>query len=234
MKFLKLATISVLIVFFVSVGLSYLMQTEGLFKKYEHELAVCAIFRNEAPYLKEWIDYHHDILGATKFYLYDNESTDEYLSVLRPYIENGLVELIEWDSTEEHAIYVAKVCTFPWAPYQIAAYTDCCKNRALNKVRWLAVMDIDEFIVPTKNLQSFHKLLKSASKPNLKKFLKNPFKMRRPAGCIKLHWLMFGTSKIWDIEKGERLTDKLTYRVEEDYITQINTKCLYRPEAVET
>ena len=46
--------------------------------KYNHTLpkyylAVCAIAKNEGPYFKEWIEWHHK-QGVEKFYIYDNES----------------------------------------------------------------------------------------------------------------------------------------------------------------
>jgi len=219
---------------FVGLGWCYLSQCSGPFKKYEHELAVCAIFKNEAPYLKEWIDYHHQVLGVSKFYLYNNDSKDNYQSVLKPFIANGLVNLTDWQSAEEHAIDVDSICQYPWDRYQIGAYTHCCKEQALGKVRWLAVFDIDEYLVPAKGLKNFYKMLKSSQRPNFKKFLKNPFKFRRPIGCLKIHWLLFGTSKIWELEPNQLLTDKLIYRAKDENLGHVNTKCLYRPEAVNT
>ena len=227
-------SIAILVILIGVLTTCYLKQTDHPFRKYEHELAVCAIFKNEAPYLKEWIDYHHDILGATRFYLYNNDSSDHYQEVLQPYIETGLVELIEWNSIDAHAIDVPKICNFPWDRYQIGAYTDCMKRRALGKVRWVAVHDIDEFLVPPKGVETFYQILKDVSRPNLKKFLKNPFKGTRPIGCLKAHWLIFGTSHVWDIEEGELITERLTLRAPDDFHWHVNTKCLYRPEAVNT
>ncbi len=40
----------------------------------EHELAICATFREEAPFLDEWISFHIGI-GVTHFFLYNNFST---------------------------------------------------------------------------------------------------------------------------------------------------------------
>ena len=37
-------------------------------------LAVCAIYRDEAPYLREWIEFHR-LVGVERFFLYDNRST---------------------------------------------------------------------------------------------------------------------------------------------------------------
>ena len=62
-------------------------------KKYN--VAVCAIFKNEAPYLREWIEFNH-IVGVEHFYLYNNNSEDDYMNVLKPYIECGLVTLTQW------------------------------------------------------------------------------------------------------------------------------------------
>ena len=94
----------------------------------KHELAVCAIFREEAPFLDEWISFHLGV-GATHFYLYNNFSTDNFRDVLAPWIERGIVTLIEW----------------PVAVGQLPAYRDCLK-RARWDCRWIAFIDIDEFL----------------------------------------------------------------------------------------
>lgn len=96
-------------------------------------LAICAIAKNEGPYFKEWIEWHKNH-GVDKFYIYDNESTDETREVLRPYIESGLVEYIDW----------------PGYRRQIAAYDDCIR-RFRFEARWIAFIDLDEFIVPVKD-----------------------------------------------------------------------------------
>jgi hypothetical protein len=54
------------------------------------------MFKDEAPWLKEWISYHHNILGVEHFYLYNNDSSDDYREVLRPWIDQHIVELIDW------------------------------------------------------------------------------------------------------------------------------------------
>ncbi len=57
----------------------------------EYYLAVCAIAKNEGAYFEEWIEWHRK-LGVEKFYIYDNESTDNTKEILAPYVESGLVE----------------------------------------------------------------------------------------------------------------------------------------------
>lgn len=55
------------------------------------DLAIVTIMKNEAPYVKEWLDYHI-LVGVKKFYIYDNDSDDNLHDILRPYIEQGIVE----------------------------------------------------------------------------------------------------------------------------------------------
>ena len=44
-------------------------------------LAVCAIFRDEARYLAEWVSFQR-VQGVERFYLYDNRSADDWRSEL--------------------------------------------------------------------------------------------------------------------------------------------------------
>ena len=57
---------------------------------FPYDLAVVAILKNEGRYLKEWLDYHL-LAGVDHFYLYDNDSTDNYKEIIAPYVEAGLV-----------------------------------------------------------------------------------------------------------------------------------------------
>ena len=60
-------------------------------ERFPYEIAMVSISKNEAPYIKEWIEFHK-LVGFTKFYFYDNESDDKTVEVLKPYIDSGLVE----------------------------------------------------------------------------------------------------------------------------------------------
>ncbi len=92
-------------------------------------LHICAIFKNEAPYLKEWIEFHR-IVGVEKFTLYQNNSVDDYHSVLDSYIAQGIVELIEWNIP---------------VPSQSPAYADYITKHVGQEI-WTAFIDIDEFL----------------------------------------------------------------------------------------
>ncbi len=98
-----------------------------------HYLAICAIAKNEGTYFKEWIEWH-SALGVQKFYIYNNESTDDTRLFLHPYIESGLVEY--------HDIVGKRK--------QTEAYNDCLMRYRYHS-RWIAFIDLDEFIVPIKN-----------------------------------------------------------------------------------
>ncbi len=93
-----------------------------------HELAICAIFREEAPFLDEWLEFHAGV-GVSHFYLYNNFSTDHFRDVLNPWIDRGVVSLVEW----------------PRAVGQLPAYRHCLRH-AWRDCRWIAFIDVDEFL----------------------------------------------------------------------------------------
>lgn len=111
----------------------------------KYKVAILSIFKNEANYLCEWIEFHK-IVGVEHFYLYNNNSTDDYLSVLTPYIEQGLVTLVQW----------------PYAQGQLSCYKDGIAKYK-GEAEWIALIDIDEFIVPnsTDNIYDFLKDFKN-------------------------------------------------------------------------
>lgn len=121
-------------------------------------LSICAIAKNEGLYFEEWIEWHRK-MGVEKFYIYDNESTDCTKEVLTPYIKSGLVDYTY----------------FPGCKRQLAAYDDCFERHRL-ETRWLAVIDLDEFIVPVKdrNIPDFlHRMEKFA--------------------VVEINWLVYGS-----------------------------------------
>ena len=94
-------------------------------------LAVCAIFRNESPFLYEWIRFHL-LQGVEHFYLYDNQSDDAPHNILAPFVEQGLVTLTHWDIPFHHGA-------------QTKAYYHCLEH-SRGHARWVAFIDIDEFL----------------------------------------------------------------------------------------
>lgn len=174
--------------------------------KYEHELAVCAIFRDEAPYLKEWIEFHR-LVGVEKFYLYNNLSQDEYQKVLRSYIKKGIVTLVDWNYDYQD---VGR-----WSGIQCGAYDDCLV-KVKEKVRWLAFLDLDEFLF-------------AVHENDLRKFLKE----YRSFGAVAVNWQMYGTGGVKKIPPNKLLIESLLYKGETDYEANCHVKSIVQPKYVQ-
>lgn len=58
-------------------------------------LAACLVFKDAASYLDEWIRFHQRV-GIEHFYLYDNDSSDDYATVIQPFLARGEVTLCQW------------------------------------------------------------------------------------------------------------------------------------------
>jgi hypothetical protein len=95
-------------------------------------LSICSVYRDEAPYLAEWIEFHR-LVGVERFFLYDNRSRDSHLDVLAPYIEDGIVVLHDWPE--------------PLLPDgQRNAYNHCIEHHG-DETRWMAIIDSgDNFV----------------------------------------------------------------------------------------
>lgn len=93
--------------------------------------AICAIAKNEGPYLAEWAAYHR-MIGFDDILVYNNESTDETASVLKALQDQKVVRTLDWTST-------------PDGRTQKRAYADGL-NRLRPEFQWVAFIDLDEFL----------------------------------------------------------------------------------------
>ncbi|MDR1310612.1 MAG: glycosyltransferase family 92 protein, partial [Burkholderiaceae bacterium] len=126
---------------------------------FPHFLAVVAIVKDEGLYLAEWIEYHK-LVGVDVFFVYDNDSTDNTPEVLAPYIARGDVVYTPWSGMrQQHRVYNAAL------------------QRFRMETRWLAFIDLDEFIVPLKK-QCIPDVLADFS----------------DQVGLSAHWLMYGDS----------------------------------------
>ena len=138
-------------------------RTKSHRRNFKHFLSVAAIVKNEGPYLKEWIEYHQ-LVGVEKFHIYDNESTDDTKEILQPYINAGIVDYT----------------FFPGKQMQRPAYTDAIlKSR--NETQWLAIIDLDEFIVPLQD-------------DNIQLFIKKLVSDNNSISQILIGWCVYGSS----------------------------------------
>jgi glycosyltransferase involved in cell wall biosynthesis len=102
-----------------------------------HYLTACLIFKDSAPYLDEWIRFHLNV-GFEHLYLYDNDSSDDCASILRPFVTRRQVTLCKW----------------PGIGQQTNVLQNCLDTYG-RSARWIAFVDDDEFLFPAEknNLQ---------------------------------------------------------------------------------
>lgn len=93
----------------------------------KNTLTICAVFKNEAQYLDEWLTFHSN-LGVERFVLFDDESNDHFQEVLEPWVRAKRVEV--WPAKGRK---------------QLKLYNVCLRKERF-KSRWLGFIDIDEFL----------------------------------------------------------------------------------------
>jgi len=180
----------------------------GTLVSYEYSVAICSVFKDEAPWLKEWIEYHK-MLGVGHFRLYNNESSDDYLNVLAPYIAAGEVTLIDWPNQEGD--FVNWACLRQWP-----ACMDGVEHLK-GVAKWVALIDTDEFIFPLEASDLISFLSEYEEYPG-----------------IVLNWQCFGTSLIEEIPEGKLMIEMLTKKAVEYSIWNKPVKSIVRPTMVDT
>ena len=151
-----------------------------------HDLAIVAIFKNEGKYLREWLDYHL-LAGVEHFYLYNNDSSDDYKEILAPYVENNLVTLIN----------------FPGKIMQIHAYNDAIEQFK-NFCRYMAFIDLDEFIFPK-------------TKASIAEVVDGIFSRAPNAAALGINWQNFGTNSQDKANYNRGVLERFTRRAPSDW-----------------
>lgn len=134
--------------------------------RYPHYLSVGAMFKNEGHILKEWID-HYRTRGVDHFYLINDNSTDNYMSILQPFVDADLMTLF---SAADDASDGLK-----------GRQTRCYQQfftPILTSTRWLAILDLDEFLY-------------SPSTLNLSDVFR---KHDQTVSQIEVNWVWFGSN----------------------------------------
>jgi hypothetical protein len=173
----------------------------------QFQLSTCAIFKNEAPFLKEWIEFHK-LQGCEHFYLYNNNSTDNFLDVLEPYLTANEATLIDWPYTYPYGDHKR------WIAIQTSAYRDCIKNFGKENV-WIAFFDIDEFLFSP-----------------LGKKLPTVLEQYFQGGVVRVFWRVFGTSGVEDLAEHQCLIEALTRCSELNCVLNQWFKSIVRPDCV--
>jgi hypothetical protein len=103
------------------------------------DIALVAIVKNEAAYIGDWMRFHA-LAGVKDFIIYDNQSDDETLAVLRGFSTLN-VTIIPWVlNTTAHKPKMV-------LPRQILAYCHAISTFGGSFQR-MAFIDADEFLVP--------------------------------------------------------------------------------------
>lgn len=98
-----------------------------------YHFVVAAIFKNEEHALIEWIE-HYKFHGAQHIYLIDDNSNDNGVQIIQPYIENGFVTLFN----ANFPMYLGR---------QKDIYNTFILPLIHNKIsKWTFICDLDEFL----------------------------------------------------------------------------------------
>ena len=157
---------------------------------FPYDLAIVAILKNEGAYLKEWLDYHL-LAGVSHFYLYDNDSTDDFDAIIKPYVAAGLV------TSKRIAGKSA----------QFAAYDDAVQSYRF-ACRYMAFIDLDEFIFPKVN-----RSVVEAVDDILSNF--------PDAAALTVNWQLFGSNGHDKADTSRGVLERFTRRAPVDWVVPI-------------
>lgn len=173
--------------------------------RYPNQLVVGAIIQNQAPFLKEWLEFHM-LVGVERFYLFNNLSTDDFESVLKPYIKSGIVKLDHWPIEIKSQEDFNNI--------QCSAYRRIVDLTA-ESAKWLALIDVDEYLYPTKE-EKLTDLLEDYE----------------DFGGLSVNWQMFGTSNCQGIPEDKLMIEMLTRCAEANNEDNLHVKTISRPELI--
>ena len=128
-----------------------------------HYFTIGGIFKNESHILKEWID-HYLYHGVDHIYLINDNSTDNFSSILQPYIENNYVTLYNCESNHKRL------------GLQSVKYNHYFQE-ILKDTVWFGILDLDEFLY-------------SPVEVNITKILRQ----YEDANQLQINWVHYGSS----------------------------------------
>jgi glycosyl transferase family 2 len=167
-------------------------------------LALAAIFKNEGPYVLEWVA-HHRALGIERFFVADNDSTDETTALLIALAQAGIVYHLPFPTPAGRAP-------------QMAAY-EVILRRFRAAADWIAFLDADEFLVPAAPHRSLAEVIaKLDPGPDV--------------GAIAVNWSLYGSSGHKQASP-RPVAERFIRRAKQNHPLNRHYKSIVRPTAVE-
>lgn len=143
--------------------MKYLFSRKADNSKRIYKLGVVAIVKNEARFMEEWVLFHLN-QGVDKIIIYDNGSTDDIRSVLKPYIKRKAVKYIY----------------YPGKKLQCDVYNDAI-YRYGRFFKYMIMLDADEFLYPSETHEKLTDIIDEA------------FERDEKVGCLVVNWLCYGS-----------------------------------------
>ena len=128
-------------------------------------LGVGAIFKNEGPYILEWIAFHRAV-GVARFFIADNDSDDGSGALLAALDRAGVIRYIPFPGR-------------PGEPPQLPAFTEILRRHG-SDADWIAFIDADEFLVPAPPERSLLPALASLD-------------ALTDVGAVAVNWAVYGS-----------------------------------------
>ena len=168
------------------------------------KFAIGAIFKNERPYILEWIAFHRTI-GIKKFLIGDNDSTDGSKDLLRLLDLAGIIHYFDFPSE-------------PGVKPQLQCYSKILKLAKDLGLEWVAFIDADEFLMPESVEMDFFSCIQKPVS-------------QQDTGAVAINWAIYGSSGLVERHDGLVLKD-FTKRATADFPGNLHYKSLVKLEAV--
>ena len=143
--------------------------------------AIGAVFKNESHILREWIEHYH-FHGVDHIYLVNDNSSDDFMPIVQPYIDSGYITF--------YANTLSEMREFGRQQQLYANYF----HGHLDETKWFGILDLDEFLYsPTGEID-----------------IKRILEKYETETQIETNWVHFGSSG--HVKQPESVVEHFLYR----------------------
>lgn len=174
-----------------------------------HGIAIVSVMKDEERYVAEWVSFHRSV-GVRHFFVYDDGSTDRTVAILCDLLPPDELTIFPW------RFAMVDVSNRLQVNRQTLAFGHAILNFG-DAFRWMAFIDVDEFILPKTGTTIEEALGGAKGFPN-----------------VSLPWHMFGTNGHKTRPEGP-VTRNYTMRAADPMSrleNVMNFKCIVDPCAV--